>query len=101
AQPGESADRMFVTQQDDRTFRIDRVESVEALVTFLSPTTLRVRILPLEPTTSSLPEYVTTKPDSSYPTVDVRLDAQPDKVTFTTSAATLTLSLEDEVLSLE
>ena len=56
AQPGESADRMFVTQQDDRTFRIDRAESVEALVTFLSPTTLRVRILPPEPATSSLPE---------------------------------------------
>ena len=101
AQRGENVDRISVTREDDRSFRITRVESVEALVTFLSPTTLRVRILPLEPTTSSLPEYVTTKPDSSYPTVDVRLDAQPDKVTFTTSAATLTLSLEDEVLSLE
>ena len=101
AQPGESADRMFVTQQDDRTFRIDRAESVEALVTFLSPTTLRVRILPPEPATSSLPEYVTTKSDSSYPPVDVRLDAQPDKVTFSTSAATLNLSLDDQVVSLE
>jgi len=101
AQPGESADRMFVTQQDDRTFRIDRAESVEALVTFLSPTTLRVRILPPEPATSSLPEYVTTKSDSSYPPVDVRLDAQPDKVTFSTSAASLNLSLDDQVVSLE
>jgi alpha-glucosidase len=101
AQPGESADRMFVTQEDDRTFRIDRAESVEALVTFLSPTTLRVRILPPEPATSSLPEYVTTKSDSSYPPVDVRLDAQPDKVTFSTSAAILNLSLDDQVVSLE
>jgi alpha-glucosidase len=101
AQPGESADRMFVTQEDDRTFRIDRAESVAALVTFLSPTTLRVRILPPEPATSSLPEYVTTKSDSSYPPVDVRLDAQPDKVTFSTSAAILNLSLDDQVVSLE
>jgi alpha-glucosidase len=101
AQPGESADRMFVIQEDDRTFRIDRAESVEALVTFLSPTTLRVRILPPEPATSSLPEYVTTKSDSSYPPVDVRLDAQPDKVTFSTSAAILNLSLDDQVVSLE
>jgi alpha-glucosidase len=101
AQPRESADRMFVTQEDDRTFRIDRAESVEALVTFLSPTTLRVRILPPEPATSSLPEYVTTKSDSSYPPVDVRLDAQPDKVTFSTSPATLNLSLDDQVVSLE
>jgi len=92
---------MFVTQEDDRTFRIDRAESVEALVTFLSPTTLRVRILPPEPATSSLPEYVTTKSDSSYPPVDVRLDAQPDKVTFSTSAAILNLSLDDQVVSLE
>jgi galactose mutarotase-like protein/glycosyl hydrolase family 31 len=60
-----------------------------------------VRILPLEPATSSLPEYVTTKSDSSYPPVDVRVDAQPDKVTFNTSAAILNLSLEDQVLSLE
>jgi len=29
------------------------------------------------------------------------VDAQPDKVTFSTSAAILNLSLEDEVLSLE
>jgi alpha-glucosidase len=101
AQRGENVDRISVTREDDRSFRITRVESVEALVTFLSSTTLRVRILPLEPATSSLPEYVTTKSESSYPPVDVRLNAQPDKVTFTTSAATLTLSLEDEVLSLE
>jgi alpha-glucosidase len=101
AQHGESADRMFVTQEDDRSFRIDRAESAEALVTVLSPTTLRVRILPSEPASSNVPEYVTTKSDSSYPPVDVRLDAQLDKVTFTTSAATLNLSLEDQVLSLE
>ena len=60
-----------------------------------------MRILALEPETSSLPEYVTTKSESSYPPVDVGVDAQPDKVTFSTSAAILNLSLEDEVLSLE
>ena len=101
AQGGEIMDRISVTREDDRSFRITRAESVEALVTFLSPTTLRVRILPLEPTSANIPEYVTTKSDSSYPPVDVRLDAQPDKVTFSTSAAILNLSLEDQVLSLE
>jgi alpha-glucosidase len=101
AQGGESMDRMSVTREDDRSFRITRAESVEALVTFLSPMTLRVRILPLEPATSSLPEYVTTKSDSSDPPVDVHVDEQPDKVTFSTSAAILNLSLEDQVLSLQ
>jgi hypothetical protein len=66
AQRGESTDRMTVTREDSRSFRITRAESAEALVTFLSPTTLRVRILPLEPATSNLPEYVTTRSDSSY-----------------------------------
>src|SRR5262249_46083323 len=93
AQGGEIMDRISVSREDDRSFRITRAESVEALVTFLSPTTLRVRILPLEPTSANIPEYVTTKSDSSYPPVDVRLDAQPDKVTFSTSAAILNLSL--------
>ena len=37
----------------------------------------------------------------SYPPVDVRVDAQPNEVTFNTSAAILNLSLEDQVLSLE
>jgi alpha-glucosidase len=92
---------MSVMREDDRSFRITRTESAEALVTFLSPTTFRVRILPLEPATASLPEYVITKSDASYPPVDVRVDAQPNKVTFTTSAAILNLSLEDQVLSLE
>ena len=87
AQHVESADRMFVTREDDRSFRIGRAESAEALVTVLSPTTLRVRILPPEPATSSVPEDVTTKSDSAYPPANVRLDAQPDKVTFSTSAA--------------
>src|SRR5262245_33542116 len=101
AQHGESADRMYVTQEDDRSFRVARAESAEALVTFLSGTTFRVRILPPELASSNLPEYVTTKSDSSYPPADVRLDAQPDQVTFSTSAAILNLSLEDQVLSLE
>ena len=101
AQGAESADRMIVMREDERSFRITRAESVEALVTFLSPTTFRVRILPLEPDTSALPEYVTTKSDESYPPVDVRVDAQPNEVTFNTSAAILNLSLEDQVLSLE
>ena len=76
-------------REDDRSFRITRAELAEALVTFLSPTTFRVRILALEPETSSLPEYVTTKSESSYPPVDVGVDAQPNKVTFSTSAAIL------------
>jgi alpha-glucosidase len=101
AQGGENADRMIVMREDERSFRITRVESVEALVTFLSPTTFRVRILPLEAETTNLPEYVTTKSDESYPPVDVRVDAQPNEVTFSTSGATLNLSLEDQVLSLE
>jgi alpha-glucosidase len=101
AQRGESVDRISVTREDDRSFRVTRAESAEALVTFLSPTTLRVHILPLEPATSSLPEYVTTKSDTSYPPVEVRVDAQPEKVTFSTSAAILNLTLEDQVLSLE
>ena len=92
---------MIVMREDEHSFRITRAESVEALVTFLSPTTFRVRILPLEPDTSALPEYVTTKSDESYPPVDVRVDAQPNEVTFNTSAAILNLSLEDQVLSLE
>ena len=70
-------------------------------MTFLSATTVRVRILALEPEASSFPEYVTTKSESSYPPVDVGVDAQRDKVTFSTSGAILNLSLEDEVLSLE
>ena len=37
----------------------------------------------------------------SYPPVDVRVDAQPNDVTFNTSAAVLNLSLEDEVVSLQ
>jgi alpha-glucosidase len=101
AQRGESTDRMTVTREDSRSFRITRAESAEALVTFLSPTTLRVRILPLEPATSNLPEYVTTRSDLSYSPVDVQLDVQPDRVTFSTSAAILNLTLEDQVLSLE
>ena len=68
AQGGESADRMIVMREDERSFRITRVKSVEALVTFLSPTTFRVRILPLEAETTNLPEYVTTKSDESLPT---------------------------------
>ena len=101
AQGSDDTDRMSVRREDARSFRITRPESAEALVTFLSATTFRVRILALEPETSSLPEYVTTKSESSYPLVDVGVDAQPDKVTFSTSAAILNLSLEDEVLSLE
>ena len=76
-------------REDEHSFRITRAELVEVLVTFLSPTTFRVRILPLEPDTSALPEYVTTKSDESYPPVDVRVDAQPNEVTFNTSAAIL------------
>jgi alpha-glucosidase len=101
AQGSDDTDRISVRREDARSFRITRPESAEALVTFLSATTVRVRILALEPETSSLPEYVTTKSESSYPPVDVGVDAQPDKVTFSTSAAILNLSLEDEVLSLE
>ena len=67
AQGAESADRMIVMREGEHSFRITRAESVEALVTFLSPTTFRVRILPLEPETSALPEYVTTKSDEVLP----------------------------------
>ena len=101
AQGSDDTDRLSVRREDARSFRITRPESAEALVTFLSATTVRVRILALEPETSSLPEYVTTKSESSYPPVDVGVDAQRDKVTFSTSGAILNLSLEDEVLSLE
>jgi len=101
AQGSDDTDRLSVRREDARSFRITRPESAEALVTFLSATTVRVRILALEPETSSLPEYVTTKSESSYPPVDVGVDAQRDKVAFSTSAAILNLSLEDEVLSLE
>ena len=101
AQGSDVTDRLSVMREDARSFRITRPELAEALVTFLSATTVRVRILAQEPETSSLPEYVTTKSESSYPPVDVGVDAQPDKVTFSTSAAILNLSLEDEVLSLE
>jgi alpha-glucosidase (family GH31 glycosyl hydrolase) len=92
---------MSVMREGDRSFKITRAESAQALVTFVSPTTFRVRILPLEPATESLPEYVITKSDASYPPVDVRVDAQPNKVIFATSAAILNLSMEDEVLSLD
>jgi alpha-glucosidase (family GH31 glycosyl hydrolase) len=101
AQGNEGPDRMSVMREGDRSFKITRAESAQALVTFVSPTTFRVRILPLEPATESLPEYVITKSDASYPPVDVRVDAQPNKVIFATSAAILNLSLEDEVLSLD
>jgi hypothetical protein len=87
AQGGEDTDRLSVRREGARSFRITRPESAEALVTFLSATTVRVRILALEPEASSLPEYVTTKSESSYPLVDVGVDAQRDKVTFSTAAA--------------
>ena len=101
AQDNGASDRLSAMREDDRSFKITRAESAQALVTFVSATTIRVRILPLEPTTESLPEYVITKPDASYPPVDVQVDRQPNKVIFATSAAILNLSLEDEVLSLD
>ena len=48
AQGGDGADRISVMRENDRSFRIARAESVEVLVTFLSPTTFRVRIVPEE-----------------------------------------------------
>lgn len=101
AQGGDGADRISVMRENDRSFRIARAESVEVLVTFLSPTTFRVRIVPVEAETAAVSEYVTTKSDESYRAVDVWVDAQPNEVTFNTSAAILNLSLEDEVVSLQ
>jgi hypothetical protein len=87
--------------EDDRSFRIVRAESPAVLVTFLTPATFRVRILAPEVATPNLPEYVRTTSDSSYPPVDVRVDVQQDEVTFHTSAAILSLSLENQVISVE
>ena len=53
AQGSDDTDRLSVRREDARSFRITRPELAEALVTFLSATTVRVRILALEPETSS------------------------------------------------
>ena len=102
AQGAESADRMIVMREDGHSFRITRAE----LVVGAGDVSVTDDVPRAHPPagarhlgSSGICDHQIG--DESDPPVDVWVDAQPNEVTFNTSAAILNLSLEDQVLSLE
>jgi alpha-glucosidase (family GH31 glycosyl hydrolase) len=89
-----------VAREDDRSFTVARSGSAGVRVTFLSPTAVRIRVLDNEKPQPELRDYMRVKDDASYPPPQVALEASRDEVTFTTTAAIVSLAAGDNVISL-
>jgi alpha-glucosidase len=87
-------------EQDARSFQISRAGSPKVEVTFLTPAAFRVHVLSDDDPAARLPEYMRVRSDSSYPPVDVQVDARDDAVTFTTAGAVLDLTANGDLISL-
>lgn len=96
-----SAKILSIAREDQRSFKISRHSSPSVRVTFLAAETFRIRVLSDEDEDAKLPEYMVIKSESSYPAVDVRVEAHQDGITFRTTAAALRLVIHDESISVD
>jgi alpha-glucosidase (family GH31 glycosyl hydrolase) len=82
-----------------RAFEIKRPGAPAVRVTFLTPTTVRVRVADAEDKATSVPDYMRVKSDSDYPPVEVAVEENEDHITFRTAAATLEVAPTADLIS--
>src|SRR5262249_25501765 len=87
--------KLQVTQEDGRTFKLLRSDTVAVRVTFLTSRTVRIHALGSEPAVN-LPDYIRIKTDHSYPAVRVDWETREFGATFRTRDATVALFLEQD-----
>ena len=94
-------DGVSVAREERSVFEIVLPGTPAVRATFLTPTAMRIQVIPSAPEANKLPEYVRVKQDSAYLPFEVTVHRDADEVTFDTAAAVLNLALGEDVISLE